>query len=166
MPGEAGYHLASECRDMEERTVRQPLVALLVLLALLLAACGEATDQGETGAPATDGGGDGDGEGITLNFVTLDDPNQLTALAEMSEAFAASDPQWANVTVNFDSVPFEQLFPKIEASVAAGADFDAFLADGPDIKHYAFNEALIPLQEFYTAEELEEWVPASVEEGS
>ena len=150
---------------MEERTVRQSLVALLVLLALLVAACGQATDQ-ETGAPATDGGGDGDGEGITLQFVTLDDPNQLAALAEMSEAFADSDPQWANVTVNFDSVPFEQLFPKIEASVAAGADFDAFLADGPDIKHYAFNEALIPLEEFYTEEELAEWVPASVEEGS
>ncbi len=41
-----------------------------------------------------------------------------------------------------------------------------FLADGPDIKHYAYNEAIIPLAEYYTEEELAEWVPQSVEEGS
>ena len=50
--------------------------------------------------------------------------------------------------------------------MAAGAEMDLFLADGPDIKHYAYNEAIIPLQDYYTEEELAEWVPQSVEEGS
>jgi multiple sugar transport system substrate-binding protein len=105
-------------------------------------------------------------EAITLKFLTLNDPDQLLATDDMIAAWKASDPKWANVDVQVDSVPFAELFPKIEASVAAGADFDAFLADGPDIKHYAFNGAIIPLADYYTEEELAEFVPQSIEEGS
>ncbi|MDQ4078057.1 MAG: extracellular solute-binding protein [Chloroflexota bacterium] len=115
------------------------------------------TGEAEAGAP---------GEAVELRFLTLDDPDQLLALEAMIEAWKQSDPQWANAEVTVDAVPFAQLFPQIEASVAAGADFDAFLADGPDIKHYAYNGAIISLAEYYTEEELNEWVPQSVEEGS
>lgn len=145
------------------------LLVTLVVLMFVVGACGApAASPGEPpddgASPPTDG--DGEAEAVAIQFLTLDDPEQLIALEQMAQAFAESDPQWANVTVNFDSVPFAQLFPKIEASVAAGADFDVFLADGPDIKHYAFNEAIIPLEEFFTQEEIEAFVPASVEEGS
>jgi ABC-type glycerol-3-phosphate transport system substrate-binding protein len=34
------------------------------------------------------------------------------------------------------------------------------------MKHYAYNEAVVSLAEYYTPEELEQWVPQSVEEGS
>ena len=90
----------------------------------------------------------------------------MIALEKMAEAFRQSDPQYANVTIEFTAVPFEQLFPTIETAVAAGAEMDLFAADGPDIKHYAYNEAIVPLAEYYTEEELAEWVPQSVEEGS
>ncbi len=159
---------------------RLTLIVGLLILALALAACGgapeepveEATPETETGeepvteeeeAPAEEAE---EGEAVALKFLTLDDPDQLLALEEMIEAWKQSDSRWANATVEVLSTPFAQLFPQIEASVAAGADFDAFLADGPDIKHYAYNQAIIPLAEFYTEEELQEWVPQSVEEGS
>jgi ABC-type glycerol-3-phosphate transport system substrate-binding protein len=105
-------------------------------------------------------------DAATIQFLTIDDEDMLIATEQMIEAFKASDPQYANVTVEVQSVPFEQLFPTIETAVAAGAELDVFLADGPDIKHYAYNEAIIPLAEYYTEEELAEWVPQSVEEGS
>jgi ABC-type glycerol-3-phosphate transport system substrate-binding protein len=157
-------------------------VALLIL-AMVIVACGggneeEPADETEpTEAPAEEEAAPEEeevaeeeaevvGEAITLRFFTLDDPDQLLALADMVEAWKASDPMWANVEVVIDAVPFAQLVPAIETSVAAGADFDAFLADGPDIKHYAYNGAIIPLQEFYTDEEIAEFVPQSVEEGS
>lgn len=124
------------------------------------AATDEATDEGDSG----DSGAEGDA--VTLSFLTLNDPNQLAALDEMLAAFQASDPQYANVDINFQAVPFAELFPAIESSVAAGADMDLFLADGPDIKHYAFNKAIIPLADAFTQEELDAWVPQSVEEGS
>ena len=154
---------------------------LLLLIAMVVVACGggggEATpapeqeqeqpaETGQDGGEDGEAAADGEGEAITLNFLTLDDPDQLLALEEMANAFAESDPQWSNVEVEIQAVPFAQLFPKIEASVATGADFDAFLADGPDIKHYAYNNAIIPLEEYYSEEEINAYVPATIEEGS
>jgi len=105
-------------------------------------------------------------DAVTIQFLTIDDPDMLIATQQMIEAFKASDPKYANVNVEVQSVPFEQLFPTIETAVAAGAELDVFLADGPDIKHYAYNEAIIPLADYYTDEELAEWAPQSVDEGS
>jgi fructooligosaccharide transport system substrate-binding protein len=162
---------------------RAAVIMLLVLVAMLVVACpgGQAEPTpapapaepaapapAEPEAPAEEPAAEepAAGEAVTIRFLTLDDPDQLLALEAMVEGFRQSDPQYSNVTVNFQTVPFAQLFPLIEASVAAGADFDMFLADGPDIKHYAYNEALIPLQEYYTQEEIEAFVPATIEEGS
>ena len=153
------------------------IVALLIM-AMLFTACGgdsaeeetaneaETTTEEEAVTEENEAEEEEMAEAISLNFLTLNDPDQLLAIDDMITAWKQSDPKWANVDVQVDSVPFSQLFPKIEASVAAGADFDAFLADGPDIKHYAFNGAIIPLEEYYTAEELAEYVPQSIEEGS
>jgi fructooligosaccharide transport system substrate-binding protein len=176
---------------MRRKYVRTLSVVLALLLtALVVAACGGQTAATPTEVPAAEEPAAeepaeeepaaeepaeeepaaeepaGAGEAITLNFFTLDDPDQLLAIDEMVAAWKASDPQWSNVTVEIRSVPFSQLFPAIEASVAGGADFDAFLADGPDIKHYAYNNVIIPLQEHYTQEELEAFAPQSIEEGS
>lgn len=106
------------------------------------------------------------GEPVTIQFLTDDEPDLLLAMQKMAEAFAKSDPKYANVTIQFQAVPFEQLFPSIETAVAAGAEMDLFLADGPDIKHYAYNKAILPLGEYFTEEELQAWAPQSVDEGS
>jgi len=141
---------------------------MLVIALLLLAAYGgpatssasPTTPEQPAAAPALAQ------DAVTIQFLTIDDEDMLIATQQMIEAFKASDPKYANVTVEVQSVPFEQLFPTIETAVAAGAELDVFLADGPDIKHYAYNEAIIPLADYYTEEELAEWVPQSVEEGS
>jgi ABC-type glycerol-3-phosphate transport system substrate-binding protein len=142
---------------------------LLVAAALLLAAWGgrmpaqasPTLDTASVAEPVL-----AQGEAVTVNFLTWNDPDSLIALEKMAEAFVASDPQYANVSIEFNAVPFEQLFPTIETAVAAGAEMDLFAADGPDMKHYAYNEAVVSLAEYYTPEELEQWVPQSVEEGS
>ena len=150
--------------------MRRNGLMLLVVAALLLAAWGgrapvEASPVGEIDnsavAPVL-----AQGEAATIQFLTWQDEDSLIALQKMAEAFVASDPQYANVTIEFTAVPFAQLFPTIETAVAAGAEMDLFVADGPDIKHYAYNEAIVPLAEYYTPEELEQWAPQSVEEGS
>ena len=158
---------------------RLTLIVGLLILALALAACGGAPEEPAEDTTDTETEDEevieeeeepaeepAEGEAVALKFLTLEDPDQLLALEAMIEAWKQSDSRWANATVEVLATPFAQLFPQIEASVAAGADFDAFLADGPDIKHYAYNQAIIPLAEFYTEEELQEWVPQSVEEGS
>jgi fructooligosaccharide transport system substrate-binding protein len=145
-------------------------VFLLVIAVLLLAAYdGRAPAEASFVAPsdATTADVSHAQDAVTIQFLTYsEDDEVLVALDNMAEAFKQSDPQYANVTIEFTAVPFAELFPTIETAVAAGAEMDLFLADGPDIKHYAYNNAIIPLQDYYTEEELAEWVPQSVEEGS
>jgi len=148
--------------------MRRNGITMLVIALLLLAAYGgpatssasPTTAEQPAAAPALAQ------DAATIQFLTIDDEDMLIATQQMIEAFKASDPKYANVNVEIQSVPFEQLFPTIETAVAAGAELDVFLADGPDIKHYAYNEAIIPLADYYTEEELAEWVPQSVQEGS
>jgi fructooligosaccharide transport system substrate-binding protein len=143
------------------------VIALLLLTAygsLVPAKASPTTGVGNTGAVDTD---KAQGEAVTLQFLTISNADeQLIAFDQMTKAFQQSDPKYANVNIQFTAVPFEQLFPTIETAVAAGAEMDLFLADGPDIKHYAYNGAIISLQDYYTEEELAEFVPQSVDEGS
>ncbi len=90
---------------------------------------------------------------MTIQFLTIDDQDMLNATNAVIEAWKKSDPKYANVTVNIEAVPFAELFPKIETAVASGAVLDLFLADGPDIKHYAYNKVIIPLDKYFTADE-------------
>ena len=149
--------------------MRRNGLMLLVAAALLLAAWGGRAPAEASPTLDTDSVAEpvlAQGEAVTVNFLTWNDPDSLIALEKMAEAFVASDPQYANVTIEFTAVPFAQLFPTIETAVAAGAEMDLFAADGPDMKHYAYNEAIVSLADYYTPEELEQWVPQSVEEGS
>ena len=79
---------------------------------------------------------------------------------------ASGDPMANNVTVTFEAVPFPDLFPKIETAVAAGTVLDLFMADGPDIKHYAYNKAIVPLDKYFTKEDLAQFLPQNVEAGT
>lgn len=106
------------------------------------------------------------GEAVTINFLTLDDQDMNIAANAVIEAWKASDPKYSNVTVNLEGVPFSDLFPKIETAVASGAVLDLFLADGPDIKHYAYNKAIIPLDKYFTKDELAQFLPINVEAGT
>src|SRR5690606_21040074 len=167
-PGSIGSQPLSptheEKGNMDRRHLRWAvLLGAVILVAFALAACAQQAPPAqptaaseEPAAPAESSGESGGesggqtGQAITLKFLTLDDPDQLLALNAMAQAFKQSDPKWANVTINFAAVPCEPLFPGIEAAVAAGADFEAFLADGPGIKHYAYNSAIIALQDHFT----------------
>lgn len=145
-------------------------ILLILILGVVLVACG-GTDSGTESGGAESGevetGGDSnDAEAITLKFVLCCGPDDAVAYTAVFDAWKEAQPQYANVTIELDVTPFAELFPKIESSVAAGADFDIFQADGPDIKHYAFNEVIISLEEYFTEEELAEFLPATIEEGS
>ena len=151
---------------------RLMMALLMLLLTAVLAGCAGATDSGGTDSGGAEsgevdtGGSSGEAEEITLKFVICCGPEDAVVYGEIFEAWKAAQPEYANVTVELDVTPFAELFPKIETSVAAGADFDLFQADGPDIKHYSFNEVIISMDKYYTEEEKAEFLPATIEEGS
>ena len=108
-------------------------IVTLLLIALLATACGgdaveeePAVEEAETieeePAPEEEAGeAEEMAETITINFLTWNGPDVLLALDDKIAAWKASDPKWTNVEVQVDAVPFAELFPKIEASVAAGS---------------------------------------------
>ena len=144
------------------------VVALVTILGLVLAACQPAAPApaaqpaggGEAAAPASK-------EPVVLKFLKYADPVEAIAFAKIEEEFRALDGgKWSHVSISYDAVDFQDLFPKIETSVAAGVELDLIQADGPDMKHYAWNQVLIPLDEYFTPEEKAAYTPQSIEEGS
>ncbi len=150
----------------EVHVLKQSVAALAMIAALLLASCGgtPAAPSGGGEAPAEQPAGGG--EAVTLNFLTLDGDDMIAATNAVIDAWKKSDPKYANVTVNIQAVPFADIFPAIETAVASGAELDLFLADGPDMKHYAFNNAAIPLEKYFTKEEIAAFLPINVEAGT
>lgn len=154
--------------------MKKPILSfasLLTILALVLAACGGGTPAA---APAASTGGDtaaasseGGSEPVTLRFLKINDELEAKAFAEMVEAFhQIEDGKWAHVNIEYDAKPFAELFPAIEQAVATDSQIDLIQADGPDVKHFAYNNVLMDLTDYFTEEEMKTWAPQSVAEGS
>ncbi len=142
------------------------LTVLMLLCAAVLAACTVAPAP----MPADDSmtmEDEGPSGPVTLRFLALADDNQLNAWKEILAEFQQlNDGQYSYVELEFETVPFRELFPKIESSVAVGLPWDLFQADGPDMKHYGFNRVIMPLTDHFSEEEMAQWFPQSIEEGS
>lgn len=104
---------------------------------------------------------------VTLRFLAVTDDDQLNAWREILADFQQlDDGKYSYVELEVETVPFRELFPKIESSVAVGLPWDLFQADGPDMKHYGFNRVITPLTDYFSEEEMNQWFPQSIEEGS
>lgn len=147
-------------------------VNLVIVVMLFAASCsapaepGTSAADGESNAENAESDSSGDAS-VVLNFLAVTDDAQLNAWKEILAEFQTiEDGRWSYVEMEFETVPFTELFPKIESSVAAGLPWDLFQADGPDMKHYGFNEVIVPLGDHFSEDELKQWFPQSVEEGS
>src|SRR5262245_22145837 len=153
---------------------RRTVLSLLFAAVLILTACGgpgAPTTSAPTAAPAAPEAtaapaAPAGGEAVTINFLICCTDPDVPVFKSVIDAWKKSDPQYANVTVNLELSGFAELFPKIETAVASGAVLDLFQADGPDIKHYAYNKVIIPLDKYFTKEELAAFVPINVEAGT
>jgi fructooligosaccharide transport system substrate-binding protein len=152
------------------------LLVGLVLGSLILAACQAAPTQAPaptaaapqpqpTAASTSTGGGQK--APVTLVFIKIADDLEAKSFNEMLDAFHKIDGgKWSYVNVQYDAKPFAELFPAIEKSVATGADVDLIQADGPDVKHFAYNNVIKDLTDNFTKDELAQWDPGSNAEGT
>lgn len=150
------------------------ILAVLLSVSLVLAACGPQ----ETEAPAVDDAGETSDSGdtgdtteekdpVVLRFLKISDPLEAQALEEMVAEFQTiEDGKWSHVSIEYDAKPFAELFPAISKAVATGSSVDLVQADGPDVKHFAYNGVLMDLTDYFTEEEMQQWAPQSVDEGS
>lgn len=142
------------------------LLGSLLILSMILAACGGGADN--NGMSDTGGDtGDTAKEPVVLRFLKIADELEAQAFAEMVTAFQQSEGgKWSYVSIEYDAKPFAELFPAIEKAVATDSNIDLIQADGPDVKHFAYNGVLYDLTDYFTEDEMKQWAPQSIEEGS
>lgn len=143
------------------------IIGLLMIISMIMVACGPATPDpvdDDVQDPVVE---DGEKEPVVLNFLKISDPLEAQAFAEMVAEFQTiEDGRWSHVSIEYDAKPFAELFPSISRAVAVGAGVDLIQADGPDVKHFAYNGVLMDLTDYFTEEEMQQWAPQSIEEGS
>lgn len=106
-------------------------------------------------------------EPVTLTFLKIADDLEAKAFQEMIPAFQASEGgKWSYVNIEFNTKPYAELFPSIETSVATGASVDIIQADGPDMKHFAWNNVIADVTDHFTPAEMAQWDKGSIAEGT
>lgn len=83
---------------------------------------------------------------ITLNYLGLANPDHQAALGKVLAEYQKTYP---NIAMQFDTVPFAQLFPKIQAATAGKTPVDIILIDGPNVTNFAYNSVMIPLDQYF-----------------
>jgi fructooligosaccharide transport system substrate-binding protein len=168
-------------RGSEGGWVMQPrpnhgLLSALLAVALVLAACGgapaaptaaptavpkaaEPTKPAAAAQPTAAPAKPAAAGQIKLTYLGLTSPDHERALGLILAEYQKIKP---NVTVEYDLVPFPQLFPKIQAAAAAKTPVDIILADGPNVWNFAYNGIIAPMDEWFDREYVQKsYLPTS-----
>ncbi len=120
------------------------------------AAATTAPAAGATTAPAAKPSG----AAVTLSFLVNQNPDSEAAYAQIIAEYKKTNP---NVDVQVEAVPFNQLFPKIQANAAAKTPTDIILADGPNVWNFAYNNVIAPMDEYFDQDYVKKnWLPTSL----
>jgi ABC-type glycerol-3-phosphate transport system substrate-binding protein len=132
--------------------------SLLLLLALALAACQPAATPAPaataTTAPAAPPTEAPAPEPVTLRLLTPEGGGRPDGFTAAIAAYTALHP---NVTIELQVVPFGEYYGLIPVQFAGDDPADITLVDSPAIKSFAYNEALLPLDDLYTPADLEDF---------
>lgn len=129
-----------------------------------VSACGSDDD----GPPSTDAGGSspaGGGEKSSIGPVTgtLDfsfwggSPGETKGFTYAKTEFEKANP---GTTVNLKIVPYDGFFSGIDRGLQAGNAPDIFRVDYTNLGKYSSNNALMDVSPYYTAAEIDEFLPA------
>ena len=103
-------------------------------------------------------------EPVTIRFITLSE-EWADHMQQVIDAFHETTP---NIRVELETYPFRQLFEVIEIRMSGQSrDVDVLSVDVPLVASYSARGFLHPLDEYFTAEEIEAtWIPSAVAAGT
>ena len=102
-------------------------------------------------------------EKITLRALLYTTQPPASLHDALIEKFQQENP---NIEIVVRRVPFGELYRQTIISVASDDPPDVIYVDGPMVASLAYNKILLPLDDYFTEEEMQDFLPASVEEGS
>lgn len=123
-------------------------VAFLVLIAIgALAAAGSVSNAADV---------------VTLKVTWMGWPRN--EVAPIFESFEKTHP---GIRVDYQLVPFSQLFQTLEVQLRSPSTApDVYIVDGPNTPSYAARGLLLPLDPFYTHQDLADYLPAGIAQGT
>jgi multiple sugar transport system substrate-binding protein len=100
------------------------------------------------------------GASVKLSFIGVQSDDQQFALTAVLAEYKKQHPE---IDVDFELLPFAELFPKIQANAAAKAPTDIILADGPNVWSFAYNGIISPMDEYFDQDYANKnWTPTSL----
>lgn len=155
------------------------LGSMIIIIVLMLSACSQgevppvesepaqSSESEKPSEPVDSSGSEEPKQEVVLQFLKYANDQEALAMAEIVEAFHKSENgKWSHVKIEFDAKPFAELFPAISRAIATGSDVDIVQADGPNVKNFAFNGILYDLTDHFSSDEMAQWAPQSIDEGS
>lgn len=147
---------------------RSTTVGLFLIIVLLLAACTApvsvpaATSTDASTSTETDAAASGDGEAVTITHWQHHYEARSVIVEQLADAFEAAHP---GVTIDFQSVPYNDYFSKIGPSLEAGTGPDVFQLPGSQLQEfYARGQLQAVPESVYTTADIEaDFLPWTVE---
>ena len=128
------------------------LTAVLVVLSIILTACGGAAPAADTSAPAGDAASSApSGEAVTIDY-WLWDTNQLPAYQACADAFMAKNP---NIAVNITQSGWDDYWNGIQTGMVSGTAPDVFTNHLAKYPEFAAKEQLVDIQPFVDADQVD-----------
>jgi len=120
------------------------LTALLVVLSIILTACGGAAPAAPAAQPGSDAAAAPSGEAVTIQY-WLWDANQLPAYQACADAFMAQNP---NITVNLTQSGWDDYWNGVQTGMVAGTAPDVFTNHLAKYPEFASKEQLVDIEPF------------------
>ena len=132
--------------------MKRILFSLVMVMAMLLTACGAQTANAPTPVPTsaptaspTDSGGKVAGTPVEITFSMWGAPEELTVWKQIVADFEAANP---NIKVNVEVSDWDSYWSKLKTQLAAGTPPDVFAMDAPLYLDYQSRGVLLNLQPY------------------
>lgn len=153
--------------------MKKKLIYLIImaLLVVTVVACGNGGGDAPA-APAADEADADDGAGEADETpAPVEDAGYITWMlldwGNLDEEKFIPFTEETGISVVLDRYGFNELFEVIEVRIAAGtSDFDVISVDVPMVAAYATRGYIMPVDEWFTADDKAQWIPSAVEAGS
>lgn len=141
------------------------LVLMAVLVLALATGCGKSDGQSGGGNSTT--GEDTTGAGKATEIVWLSQGVGDNSWEGRTKSILAAYEEETGVKVKGEFYSFNDLFDIIEVKIASGSsDYDAISVDVPMVAAYATRKYLMPVDDYFSAEEKSLFIDSAVEAGS
>ncbi len=97
---------------------------------------------------------------VTIDFWIPGGRGRDQGTAAVIEAFEALNP---NINVELTAIPFNEFFDSLQVAFAGNNPPDAALIDGVGVQNLAYNGALLPIEDMFSEEDLDDFMTDLIE---